>query len=68
VPALPHVPLARLRQVASLARAVAGTLDTDAVLRQVVEAVRALRPGASCVVRLVDLERGGYRLAAMSGA
>jgi GAF domain-containing protein/anti-sigma regulatory factor (Ser/Thr protein kinase) len=67
VPALPDVSLARLRQVASLARSVAGTLDTDAVLRQVVEAVRALRPGASCVVRLVDLERGGYRLAAMSG-
>jgi len=64
---LPEVSLARLRQVASLARSVAGTLDTDAVLRQVVEAVRALRPGASCVVRLVDLERGGYRLAAMSG-
>jgi len=68
VPVLSDVSLARLRQVASLARSVAGTLDTDAVLRQVVEAVCALRPGASCVVRLVDLERGGYRLAAMSGA
>ena len=65
---MPDVSLARLRQVASLARAVAGTLDADAVLRQVVEAVRTLRPGAFCVVRLVDLERGGYRLAAMSGS
>jgi hypothetical protein len=46
VRALPDVSLARLRQVASLARSVAGTLDTDAVLRQVVEAVCALRPGA----------------------
>jgi hypothetical protein len=59
VPALPDVSLARLRQVASLARSVAGTLDADAVLRQVVEAVRTLRPGALCVVRLVDVERGG---------
>lgn len=40
----------------------------DTVLRQVVEAVLALRPGAFCVVRLVDRERGGYRLAAMGGA
>ena len=65
---MPDVSLARLRQVASLARSVAGTLDADAVLREVVEAVRTLRPGAFCVVRLVDAERGGYRLAAMSGA
>ena len=64
---MPDVSLARLRQVASLARSVAGTLDADAVLRQVVEAVRTLRPGAFCVVRLVDVERGGYRAAAMSG-
>ena len=64
---MPDVSLARLRQVASLARSVAGTLDADAVLREVVEAVRTLRPGAFCVVRLVDVERGGYRLAAMSG-
>jgi len=64
---LPDVSLAGLRQVTSLARSVAGTLDVDAVLRQVVEAVCTLRPGAFCVVRLVDAERGGYRLAAMSG-
>ena len=64
---MPDVSLARLRQVASLARSVAGTLDANAVLREVVEAVRTLRPGAFCVVRLVDVERGGYRLAAMSG-
>ena len=64
---MPDVSLARLHQVASLARSVAGALDVDAVLRQVVEAVRTLRPGAFCVVRLVDLERGGYRLAAKSG-
>jgi GAF domain-containing protein/anti-sigma regulatory factor (Ser/Thr protein kinase) len=65
---MPEVSLARLRQVASLARSVASTLDLDTVLRQVVEAVRSLRPGATCVVRLRDLERGGYRLAAMGGA
>ncbi|HWN13260.1 MAG TPA: GAF domain-containing protein, partial [Candidatus Dormibacteraeota bacterium] len=65
---MPEVSLARLRQVASLARSVAGTLDADAVLREVVEALRTLRPGAFCVVRLVDAERGGYRLAAMSGS
>ncbi len=28
----------------------------------------SLRPGAFCVVRLVDMERGGYRLAAIGGA
>jgi GAF domain-containing protein len=61
------VSLARLRQVANLARSVAGALDVDTVLRQVVEAVRSLRPGAFCVVRLVDLERGGYRVAAIGG-
>jgi len=63
---LPDVSLARLREVASLARSVAGALDTEAVLDQVVQAVRALRPGVFCVVRLVDPERGGYRLAATS--
>ena len=63
---MPDVSLARLREVASLARSVAGALDTEAVLDQVVQAVRALRPGVFCVVRLVDPERGGYRLAATS--
>jgi len=65
---MPEVSLARVRQVANLARSVASTLDLDSVLRQVVEAVRSLRPGASCVVRLRDPERGGYRVAAMGGA
>ncbi len=65
---MPEVSLARVRQVANLARSVASTLDLDTVLRQVVEAVLSLRPGASCVVRLRDTERGGYRLAAMGGA
>ena len=64
---MPDVSLARLRQVASLARSVASTLDLDSVLHQVVEAVTSLRPGVFCAVRLVDLERGGYRLAAMGG-
>ena len=59
-----NVSLDRLRQVANLARSVASALDVDTVLRQVVEAVLSLRPRAFCVVRLVDLERGGYRLAA----
>ena len=65
---MPEVSLARVRQVANLARSVASTLDLDTVLRQVVEAVLSLRPGASCVVRLRDPERGGYRVAAMGGA
>ena len=64
---MPDVSLVRLRQVAHLARSVAATLDVDTVLHQVVEAVLSLRPGVSCAVRLVDLERGGYRLAAMGG-
>jgi GAF domain-containing protein len=63
-----NVSLDRLRQVANLARSVASALDVDTVLRQVVEAVLSLRPRAFCVVRLVDLERGGYRLAAHGGA
>jgi len=62
------VPLERLRQVASLARAVASALDVDTVLHQVVQAVLSLRPRAFCVVRLVDRERGGYRLATMGGS
>ena len=62
-----NVSLDRLRQVASLARSVASALDVDTVLRQVVEAVLSLRPRAFCVVRLVDVERGGYRLAAKGG-
>ncbi|MGH7374639.1 MAG: GAF domain-containing protein, partial [Candidatus Rokuibacteriota bacterium] len=65
---MPEVSLARVRQVANLARSVASTLDLDSVLREVVEAVLSLRPGASCVVRLRDPERGGYRVAAMGGA
>ncbi len=62
-----NVSLDRLRQVANLARSVASALDVDTVLRQVVEAVLSLRPRAFCVVRLVDVERGGYRLAAKGG-
>src|SRR5258705_8173145 len=62
-----NVSLDRLRQVASLARSVASALDVDTVLRQVVEAVLSLRPRAFCVVRLVDVERGGYRLPAQGG-
>ncbi len=65
---MPDAPLERLRQVASLARAVASALDVDTVLNQVVQAVLSLRPRAFCIVRLVDRERGGYRLAAMGGA
>ena len=64
---MPDVSLARLRQVASLARSVAGTLDLDRVLHEVVEAVTSLRPGVFCAVRLVDPEQGGYRLAAQGG-
>ena len=39
---MPDVSLARLREVASLARSVAGALDTEAVLDQVVQAVRRI--------------------------
>ena len=62
-----NVSLDRLRQVANLARSVASALDVDTVLRQVVGAVLSLRPRAFCVVRLVDMERGGYRLATKGG-
>jgi GAF domain-containing protein len=62
-----NVSLDRLRQVANLARSVASALDVDTVLRQVVEAVLSLRPRAICVVRLVDVEQAGYRLAAKGG-
>jgi signal transduction histidine kinase len=62
-----NVSLDRLRQVANLARSVASALDVDTVLRQVVDAVLLLRPRAFCAVRLVDVEQGGYRLAAKGG-
>src|SRR4026209_961356 len=64
---MPDVSLARLRQVASLARSVASTLDLDRVLHQVVEAVTSLRPGVFCAVRLADAEQGGFPLGVMRG-
>jgi signal transduction histidine kinase len=57
----------RLRKVADLARSVSSALDLEAVLSQVTEAVVDLRPGILCILRLVDHEGGGYRLAGMGG-
>ena len=58
----------RLRTVADLARAVSGSLELTAVLREVVAAVAAMRPALFCVVRLVDHAAGGYRVAGTGGA
>ena len=58
----------RLRKVADLARSVSSALDLEAVLGQVTAAVVDLRPGILCILRLVDREAGGYRLAGMGGA
>jgi GAF domain-containing protein/anti-sigma regulatory factor (Ser/Thr protein kinase) len=57
----------RLRRAADLARIVSGSLDLDAVLRQVIAAVVSLGPDRACVIRLVDHDAGGYRLAASGG-
>src|SRR5947207_13106632 len=58
----------RLRGAADLARAVSSQLELTAVLREVVGAVTALRHPLFCVVRLVDLVAGGYRVAGTGGA
>jgi signal transduction histidine kinase/CheY-like chemotaxis protein len=58
----------RLRTVAELSRAVSGSLELTAVLREVVAAVAALRPALFCVVRLADQAAGGYRVAGSGGA
>ncbi|MBI3637075.1 MAG: GAF domain-containing protein, partial [Candidatus Rokubacteria bacterium] len=58
----------RLRQVAELARSVAGALELGTVLRHVIAAVEELRPrGVWVNIRLVDAEAGGFRLAASGG-
>jgi signal transduction histidine kinase len=59
--------LALLREVASFARALAGTLDLEILLRRITEAARALRPDALCALRLLDDRARGYRLVAASG-
>ena len=58
----------RVRQIADLARSVSSALELEAVLGRVTAAVAALRPDIGCVIRLVDAEAGGYRLAAKGGA
>jgi GAF domain-containing protein len=58
----------RLRTVAELARAVSGSLELTAVLREVAAAVGALRPAIFCVVRLADPVAGGYRVPGTGGA
>ena len=57
----------RLRTAADLARAVSGSLELTAVLREVVAAVAALRSALLCVVRLVDHAAGGYRVVGAAG-
>ncbi len=57
----------RLRAAADLARAVSGSLELTAVLRQVVAAVATLRARVFCIVRLVDHAAGGYRVAGRGG-
>jgi len=61
-------PSDRLRQIADLARSVSSALERETVLDRVTGAVAALRPDIGCVIRLVDVEAGGYRLAAKGGA
>ena len=58
----------RLRRVADLARSVSGALELETVLSEVTAAVVELRPSIMCIIRLVDTEAGGYRLAGMGGA
>ncbi|MGH7278254.1 MAG: GAF domain-containing protein, partial [Candidatus Rokuibacteriota bacterium] len=57
----------RLRRVADLARTVSGALELEAVLSQVTAASVELRPDSLSIIRLVDREAGGYRLAGMGG-
>jgi len=57
-----------LHQIAHLARSVSGALALETVLKKVTAAVVELLPEAGCVIRMVDEEAGGYRLAAQGGA
>jgi GAF domain-containing protein len=57
----------RLRSAADLTRAVSGSLELNAVLREVITAVMSLRAEITCLVRLVDHAAGGYRLAETGG-
>ena len=57
----------RHRHFASVLRAIAGVLDLEAVLAEITAAVTAVRPDGVCLVRLVDREAGGYRLARAPG-
>jgi GAF domain-containing protein/CheY-like chemotaxis protein/anti-sigma regulatory factor (Ser/Thr protein kinase) len=61
-------PSDRLRQIADLARSVSSALELEAVFDRMTGAVASLRPDIGCVIRLVDVEAGGYRLAATGGA
>lgn len=57
-----------LQQVAYLARSVSSALELETVFAKVTAAVAELLPEAGCVIRMVDEEAGGYRLAAIGGA
>ncbi len=57
----------RLQHATELARLVSGALELDVILQQVVAAVVALGDDLRCVIRLVDPDAGGYRLAAAGG-
>lgn len=55
-----------MRQAVELARSMSSSLDLDAVLARVTEAVAALSADTFCAIRLIDPAAGGYRLAAVS--
>jgi GAF domain-containing protein len=57
-----------LHQIAHLARSVSSALELETVLTKVTAAVAELLPEAGCLIRMVDEEAGGYRLAATAGA
>ncbi len=55
------------RTIADLARAVSSAVELDSALDHVTSAIIRFCPEALCIVRLVDAEAGGYRLAAIAG-
>jgi signal transduction histidine kinase/CheY-like chemotaxis protein len=55
------------RRFAALLRAISGVLDLETVLAEITAAVMAVRSDSVCLVRLVDREAGGYRLARTLG-
>ena len=58
----------RLGRIADLTKSLFSACEVEAVVREVTATVRSIRPDAVCVVRLVDPDAGGYRLALVEGA